>query len=200
MNVRLIGAALIGLLLLSPVEAGAVTKRVGVHDSFFDPERTKVGVGDVVVWHNPGTQEAHNIRQDWTLFYSGDTTTQGDFQARFSAGNFHYFCEIHESEGMKGRVKVPVKVSAGPVGTAFTVAWATSTSKTGSRFDIQYRVGTGDWRDWHKNTTTRKGTFGGGGSPATAVPGTRYRFRARSQKGTNNRAVSGWSPVAAFTP
>lgn len=202
MNMRLLlGAALVGLLLL-PVEVGAATKQVGVRDNFFDPDVTKVGVGDVVVWHNPGTQEPHNVRQDWTLFYSGDTVSAGDYQVRFSAGNFHYFCETHggRRSGMDGRVQVPVEVTGGPAGPAFTVTWATSASKTGSRFDVQYRVGAGDWRDWHKNTTKFKGTFGDGGSPQVAAPGTRYRFRARSQKGSVAKAVSDWSPVASFTP
>jgi plastocyanin len=203
MNMRLLlGAAFVGLLLLSPAEVGAALKQVGVHDRFFDPDRITVGVGGVVDWHNPGTQEAHNVRQDWALFYSGEVVTVGDFRVAFSSGTFHYFCEIHggRHSGMDGRVVVPVEVTEGTAGPAFTVKWATSASKTGSRYDVQYRVGTGDWREWYKNTTKLKGAFGDGGSPEVPVPGTRYRFRARSQKGTNNNAVSGWSPVASFTP
>jgi hypothetical protein len=101
---------------------------------------------------------------------------------------------------MDGFVNVPVDTVAAPAGPTFTVKWAASTSKTGSRYDVQYRVGTGAWQDWVKNTTKLKKEFGAGGSPAVSVPGTHYRFRARSQKGSNNKAVSGWSPVSSFTP
>lgn len=197
----LISAALVGVLL-APMDVGAVTKQVGVRDRFFDPDQVTVGVGDVVNWHNPGTQDAHNIRQDWMLFYSGDTITVGDFKVTFSSGTFHYFCEIHggRHSGMDGRISVPVEASQGAAGPAFSVSWATRKSRSGSRFDVQYRVGSGQWLDWYENTPKFKGAFGDGGSPEVAVPGTRYRFRARSQKGTNNKAVSGWSPVASFTP
>lgn len=196
------GAALVGLLLLVPVEVGAATVEVGVRDNFFDPDRVSVRVGDTVVWNNPGTQSPHNIRQDERLFYSGDLVMRGDFQVTFSAGTFHYFCEVHggRRSGMDGRVVVPVEVADGPPGPTFIVRWATTASTSGSRFDVAYRVGASDWRDWHKNTRKIKATFGEGGGPEVVVPGSRYRFRVRSQKGTNARAISDWSPVASFTP
>lgn len=198
----LLGAALVGLLLLSPVEVGAATKQVGVRDRSYDPDKTSVRVGDVVTWQNAGSADPHNVRQDRLLFRSGDPELKMDYSVRFSAGTFHYFCEIHGGprSGMDGKVFVPVTTAAAPAGPTFSVIWATSATRSGSRFDVQYRIGSGDWRTWHQDTRRFKGTFGDGGSPEVAVPGTRYRFRARSQKGSMAKAVSDWSPVVSFTP
>jgi hypothetical protein len=173
-----------------------------VHDDYFDPDKTSVHVGDVVRWQDSGAIDTHNVRQDWTLFRSGEPVPDLDYSVRFSAGTFHYFCETHGGRraGMDGKVFVPVTTQAAPSGPTFSVIWATGESRTGSRFDVQFRVGAADWRDWRKNTMKVKAVFGAGGSPEAAIPGTRYRFRARSQKGSDGRAVSDWSPVTSFTP
>ncbi|MEA2517734.1 MAG: hypothetical protein QOG16_1572 [Actinomycetota bacterium] len=191
---------LIVLLLCPPV--GAATKDVGVYDRFFDPVRTSAQVGDAVEWVNPGSNDPHNVRQDRLLFYSGRESTTMNYRVVFSAGTFHYFCEIHggPNSGMDGFVKVPAKIAAAPAGQNFTVTWATSASKSGSRFDVQYRIGSGDWRAWWTNTTKLKAVFGTDGATDEIRPGARHSFRVRSQKGTNNKAVSDWSPVASFTP
>ena len=198
---RLLGAALL-VSLAFPAPAGAAAKEVSVCDRYFSPDQTTIAVGQVVRWTSAGSSEPHNVRQDWSLFRSGDPVLEIDYSVRFSAGTFHYFCEIHggRSAGMDGKVFVPVKVAEGPTGPSFSVVWATGETRSGSRFDVQYRVGSGDWLTWHRDTRAVKGTFGDGGSPEVVVPGTSYRFRTRSQKGTTAKAVSGWSPVVSFTP
>ena len=93
-----------------------------------------------------GTQEGHNVHEDRGIFHSGRDTDLIDFEATFSAGTFHYFCQTHGTRngGMDGIVKVPAKLTAGPAGAAFTVQWASGTTDTGSKYDVQYRIGSGD--------------------------------------------------------
>ncbi len=98
---------------------------------------------------------------------------------------------------MSGYVRVKPKVVAEPRGLSFTVQWATDATNTGSTFDVQYRVGSGDWRRWKSDTATNSKTFGKEGSPVTVQSGTRYSFRARSQK---EFSTSDWSPRKSFTP
>ena len=191
---KLIAAAVVGLLLpMSSVVAA--TTDINVIDREFQPPNPAVQVGDVVHWTSGGgTQEGHNVRGG-TFFYSGRPTAFVDFRTTFSAGTFSYNCEIH-TRVMRGKVQVPVTVTSAPQGAKFTVKWATTSTKTGSRFDIQYRIGSGSWSDWLTKTSALKGVFGSASKPLTVEAGTKYGFRARSRKGD---AKSDWSPIGAFT-
>ena len=205
---KAVAAVVVGLLLpMSSVIAA--TKDVDVVDRRFVQDNISVAVGDIVHWTTAGTQEGHNVREDGKrsngtnggtpIFNSGRETDFIDFKMTFSAGTFHYYCRIHGTPngGMDGTIKVPVKLAAKPSGPNFTVMWATSATQTGSKFDVQFRIGSASWHDWHKGTAALKGVFGAAGTPADAALGTKYSFRARSHKGD---AVSKWSPVGNFTP
>ncbi|MBA2726312.1 MAG: hypothetical protein H0U53_10015 [Actinobacteria bacterium] len=169
--------------------AGAAAESVTVRDNAFDPATTKATVGQTVVWETGSTtSDSHNVREDGKIFYSGPPDSGFTFKRVFSAGTFHYFCEVHgfRGGGMDGTVKVPVKLLDAPSGSDFTVVWATSSSNTGTRYTVQYRVGSGVWKNWKTKVTVGKATFTQGSS------GTRYSFRAKSLKGD---AESKWSPV-----
>ncbi len=194
---RALRLAVIALLILAgPLEA-ATTRVVIVRDNAFEPNATRAAIGDTVAWSSDTTQSGHNVREDHGIFTSGRPTNEIDYQRVFSAGTFEYFCTTHGSanSGMRGVVKVPARTSAAPAGRPFSVTWATSSTDTGSRFDVQYRVGSGRWRMWKSDTTSVKGTFGARGEPLAVSRGTRYSFRARSARGAR---TSLWSPVVSF--
>src|SRR5680860_278382 len=184
-------AVLVGL---APAPLGAATKGVKVADNSFNPKNVGVRVGDSVRWTAAAASlDNHNVREDRKLFYSGAVQANIDFQTRFSAGTFRYYCELHVStDGMRGIVNVPATVSSAPQGLPFTVRWATGKTKTGGRYDVQFRVGTKRWRTWKTNATTGSGVFGKGKKPVAVVNGKKYSFRARSK---NKQGPSLWSPV-----
>lgn len=174
--------------------ARAATITVTARDNAFEPANTKASIGQEVTWTNAASASAaHNVREDRRIFYSGFAgSVDFSYSRVFSAGTFHYFCEQHgwRGGGMDGTVKVPVKLSAAPSGPNFTVAWATSASNTGSKYTIQYQIGSGTWKTWKSATSSASATF------QAANAGTRYRFRAKSLQGD---ASSKWSPVVAIT-
>ena len=188
--VLLVAVLSAALFPVSHAASIAVTAR----DNAFEPDRVRARIGQEVVWTNAASaQEAHNVREDHKIFYSGTAfDIDLSFSRVFSAGTFHYFCERHgfRRGGMDGTVKVPVKLSAAPSGPNFTVAWATGASNTGSKYTVHYRVGSGAWKTWKAGTSARSATFKG------AVSGKRYTFRAKSLKGD---AASKWSPLASIT-
>ena len=186
--------SLLGAALMAP--ATAADTGVSVTDNRFTPDDVRVSVGDAVSWSG-ATRAGHNIREDNRIFYSGMQTNQLDFTVEFSAGTFHYFCETHRRGGMQGRIRVPATVAAAPAGDPFTVRWATTTTETGARFKVHYRVASGRWLEWKATTRELSAVFGRDAAPIPVVPGTQYGFRVRSIRGEN---MSLWSPVATFTP
>jgi plastocyanin len=191
---------LLSILVPIPAEAGQVN--IQIHDpGSFEPSDIGNQVGDTVRWFNDGaTTFPHNVREDGELFRSGDPTSGSiDFSVIFSAGTFHYYCEVHGSEagGMAGFVRIPVRVRQAPDGLPFTVRWAAETSETGSVYDVQFRVGQGDWRNWRTDTTSLSGIFGRNRNPVRVRDGVLYRFRARSQEANES---SRYSPVRSFRP
>jgi plastocyanin len=189
----------------STIETAGSTIEVEVNDPFFDPRLVNPSVGQKVHWSRGSpSREGHNVRADGELFRSGPVTPGPiDYTRRFSAGSFRYYCEIHgspagESErGMVGYVRAKPSVARGPSGIPFTVRWATRDTNTGSTFDVQYRIGARSWRTWKANTRSYSGVFGRDGRPVQVRAGTRYSFRARSQK---DSGTSDWSPRRSFTP
>jgi plastocyanin len=191
--------ATLGFLLFPPSPAWAA-KEVLVDDNLFSPGEVSVAVGGQVHWSRAtGSTGLHNVRQDDELFDSGGATVGPiNLTATVSAGTYHYYCEVHGAPtgGMDGIVKSPVKILDAPTGLKFTVRWATDATDTGSLHDVQYRIGSGDWKNWKKDTTTNEGVFGKSGNPVIVKDGKKYGFRARSQEGSG---LSDWSPVKSYT-
>jgi plastocyanin len=188
-----------------PSMAGAATTQVGVKDYAFAPKAVKVAVGDSVHWsRDVGSIGMHTVTANNGFFDTGAPTIGFiELTATFSAGTFRYYCKMHGSPkgpgtmGMIGFVKVPDSVTAAPSGAPFTVQWASAGTNTGSRFDVEYRVGKGPWQTWKSKTKATKAVFGKNGKPGAARAGTRYSFQSRSR---TSKGPSLWSPVASFTP
>lgn len=193
---RLMVATMVGLVALAGVPVGAATKDVEIVDNRFRPGAVKVAVGSSVHWTKDTTRNPHNVRENGGIFTSGQQTTAAiDFTATFSAGKFKYHCVVHQAGGMRGVVKVPVTIQAKPAGRNFTVKWATSATDTGTTYDVEYKVGTGEWREWLSETDLGAAVFGKDGKPVRVRANKTYSFRARSLL---VEIKSGWSPKRSF--
>jgi plastocyanin len=193
--VALAGTIAAGLLGLP---AQGATKDVEVRDFQFAPANVGIKVGGQVHWSRAtGAALEHNVHQAQGLFHSGSPTGGPiDFTRAFSAGTFRYFCQIHGGSGMRGSVKVPVTVRPDQAGGLPSIRWATGSTNTGTRYDVQYRVGNGAWKNWKIDVRGRASLFGRNGRPLTLEDGKRYSFRARSQK--TGGSPSGWSPARTY--
>ena len=179
--------------------ASATDAEVVVSDFDFTPGVVAVSTGGGVNWAWDQTDFNHSVHQLKGLFDSGDPEKGSpEFRRIFSAGTFKYVCENHES--MTGKVRS--KLLLFDDDSMPLLQWATdgssTPSQTGGKFDVQYKVESGEWKNWLKNTTEVQGTFGDGGSPIQLQLEKNYSFRARSQKGSDNTKVSGWSPVKKY--
>ncbi len=118
----IISAAAVALAMTFPAAAGAVPRQIDVDDDFFaprNPPTRNFEPGPSFRWSNGGgTSNEHNVRQDDRLFSSGGLTDGPiNFAIRASAGSFHYYCTLHQAQGMSGRVKVrPIAVPDSLVG------------------------------------------------------------------------------------
>ncbi|MDQ3991205.1 MAG: hypothetical protein M3245_02690 [Actinomycetota bacterium] len=181
--------------LAVPLHAGAATKTVQVRDNEFGPATTTVRVGDTVEWTWTGSNP-HSVKQTNDVFPKSPITSKPYTYTRvFSSGNFPFVCEVHA--GMTGTIRVPATISAAPSGLPFTVRWATTSTNTGTSWDVQYRIGSGAWTTWRSGTTSKSGVFGKDGKPVTVKSGKKYTFRARSKRSGKN---SRWSPPRSITP
>ena len=102
--------AVLGLMLLgyacTSTPAGH-SHQVVMEDFQFVPESLAVGVGDTVTWLNQGasqhTTTSGEVGAPDGKWDSGVLSTGGSFMHVFTAaGNYHYYCQIHGSMGMKG--------------------------------------------------------------------------------------------------
>jgi plastocyanin len=201
----LIGTAA-ALLAIPALASGRATTSVIVapNDSFkFGPKVVTRGVGAGSIhwqWGTNGTTAApHDVRQDDKLFYSGPLTTSNPagYTITPSAGSFHYYCTLHGSPsgGMAGTIKVK-PVIFNQRARSFGVRWSPGTDQTGDAFDARYRVDGGKWKKWKKHVSAATATFGTKGSPVRVRPGHTYDVEARSEKKSNLRKRSDWSPPA----
>ena len=103
-------AILPGLLLLAfgctSTPAGH-NHQVAMQDYRFAPDSLEVAVGDTVTWVNEGAYQHSSTSGEvgapdgkWD---SGLLSTGASFAHVFTvAGNYHYYCTLHGSMGMKG--------------------------------------------------------------------------------------------------
>jgi plastocyanin len=195
---RVLLTAVIATLAYASV-AGAAATQIKVADNFFSPRTPPVrnlASGASFTWTRAsGSVNAHNVRQDFSLFRSGDVTSGPiNYSVSASAGTYHYYCELHRDLGMDGVVKVRPTFLADPAGAPFTVRWALLGTTTGNKFDVRFRVGTTTtWRLWKNDTSARSGVFGQNGQPVQVVTGRTYQFQVRSENDPTK--PSGWSPA-----
>ena len=187
-----LGALLTGVLASS---VSAATTQVDVNDSRrFLPGSVTQTVGGRVHWQASGSDD-HSVTSDQGLFGTGTAAAGVNFTRTFSAGTFPYHCEEHATQGMRGTVRVAPQVLSAPAGLPFTVKWAAAGTNTGTRFDVQYRVGSGAWKAWKTTTSAKSAVFGARSAPVRVVRGKSYSFRVTSKIGT---ARSSLSPVKTF--
>jgi plastocyanin len=193
----------VALALLLQGTALASTKAVTIQDYFFTPKAAKVKLGDTVQWTNLGsfshtsTSDGVSDGSGYTgigLWTSGTIAHNGTFSFTFSfAGTYAYHCSIHPTL-MQGTVKVPLNATpaSGPLGTTFTVTWASSTPGPNLVFDVQRMdPGSTKFKNWQKGVTTISAPY----KPTMA--GT-YVFRMRLRN-TSSAETSKYSPTASVT-
>ena len=178
-------AAVTALALAAPAIAGLSTD-VTVGDDFFEPDTASQILEASTDWSwDDGVLNAHNVRQDAKLFYSGPTTSNPDASFSFSpsAGTYHYYCEEHGTKrgGMDGTLKVKPEVGPADI-DGFIVTWGDPSVAGTVRHDVQYKIGNGKWKDWVRNETDLGAEFGADDEPVDVKPGKTYRFRARTEK------------------
>ena len=81
--------------------------QVAMKDFSFSPESLDVAVGDTVTWENQGanphTSTSGEVGVPDGIWDSGVLSSGGSFMYVFTtAGNYHYYCQLHASMGMKG--------------------------------------------------------------------------------------------------
>jgi plastocyanin len=197
----LIGTAA-ALLAIPGLAFGRTTTTVTVSDNAFTPKAVTKTVGTGAVhwrWGTNGTTAfPHNARQNDKLFYSGRLTNSkpAGFTIVPSAGGFRYYCELHGSRtgtGMAGTIKIR-PATFNQTARAFGVRWSIGSSDTGNAFDVRYRVDGGKWKVWKKDVENAQATFGAKRKPVRVRPGHTYDVQARSEKASNPKKRSKWSP------
>jgi hypothetical protein len=203
------------LILLPPAaHAGSAATIVEANgqDKFSPSVAEYIVISNQFIWYwgtdgGGTTAREHEIRQDKGLFRSpgGPRTSfpgvPPGFVVSASAGTFPYYCTVHGGpggQGMSARIRtypVPFDTTDDEVG----VKWADPSNTTGDQYDVRYRVGDGNWRDWKRNTAKLELVFGKNDKPIDVRDGKTYRFRARSEKSSNPAKHSGWSGVLKQT-
>ncbi len=168
---------------------------VDVLDFRFDDSQLSIGRGDTVIFDFVGP--SHHTATDGTgmdLFDSGSVAAGGPSTSFtfVAAGSYRFVCTPHVSEGMVGRVAVPMRVapSHGGVHRTFTATWASTAAPSGYVYDVQIKRPGKAWSSWRKATTQ-----GQDGFTPNAGKGT-YRFRAR-MRGLGSGEAS-WSEVSTI--
>jgi plastocyanin len=202
---RLTPAAAVLAVVLTVMLQGsafAATKDVTIQNFAFTPKATKVKLGDVVKWTNMDgfnhTSTSDGVADGGTytgigLWSSGAIAHSGSFSFTFRfAGTFPYHCSIHQT--MQGTIKVPVTAApaSAPLGTTFTVTWASAAPGANLVFDVQRMdPGATKFKSWQKGVTTMSATW-----KPTAAGDTVFRMRVRN---SSTSAVSKYSPTATVT-
>jgi plastocyanin len=104
-------SAAVSALALTAIPAGALgtgqaagTHTVTLHEHLFHPPTLSIKRGEKVRWLWRDGETEHNVT--FRGFHSR-TQASGSYTVRFThSGTFHYFCTIHVSEGMKGKIVV----------------------------------------------------------------------------------------------
>jgi hypothetical protein len=186
--------------LTLPAFASAAPRQIDVGDDFFSPTNPTArnfSPGPSFQWSSlAAATHDHNVRQDDRLFFSGPPSDPVNFRIRASAGSYHYYCTLHGSRlgGMEGRVKVRPIALADSLSGQIEVRWANSSTNTGSRFDVRYKVDHRRWKTWKNDTRSFHGFFGRHDRPVNYRPSRHnYKIKVRSER-RRVKKRSDWSP------
>ena len=193
------------LLIAATASQGALTN-ISVEDNEFVPAVAQFEFpADPDVewdWNFPdGTANDHNVVSKRGLFRSGNPKQNGEFRLAASAGKYAYYCEVHRTDGMKG--KVSILPGLGDISLdSIELTWAIPANTTGKFFDVRYKIDDGKYKYWKRGTKKMHGVFGGpNGKPVEVdLAEHDYTFQARSRKGPpKKKKISGFSPPVVVT-
>lgn len=174
------------LLLVTATPAHATPQAVSVGDSFFNPTTKTIARGDTVKWTSGGFQN-HTVTSGAPLNWSGSLPGKGATYttplALVAAGTYPYFCQIHSSQGMKGKIQVPLSL-ASRVGTTIKLTVASAPAATGFKYVVQRKNGTGFVTIGSVTTTTFE---------FKNAPAGQNIFRAALQKGSTAPSATSFS-------
>jgi len=188
-------AALAATLLfaLSTASASAATETtVQTKNFFFDPATATITLGSPVNWQNQTTSTNHGSKSDLAGLWfvtANHGTTSADVTFNF-AGSFAYTCTVHANMHGTIKVKMAAAPTSAPLGTNFTITWATAGVPSGYVFDVQRKKPNKPFKTWFS------GTSFGGAKFVPARKGT-FQFKARLRK--VGGAATGYSPNLAIT-
>jgi plastocyanin len=184
------GLFALAVLLAAPALAHGqgTTTEIATGDDFFEPENVSSDVGVESFRWAWSTVNPHNVVEENAVFDSGSPSTTGDFTISPSAGTFNYYCQLHGFIGSNGKPagmagRVAVRPTATPQGKRVLITWATETTDTGNRYDVERKVGK-KAKLVEERTKAIEGAF-------KVKQGRKYQFRVRSLQG---KKASGWSP------
>jgi hypothetical protein len=91
----LLGAILVGCLVVGVLPALAADQPVSVADFSFTPRNVAVMPGETVTWTNSGSSVSHNVHFDGEAALNSLSTSFTVQKAFPTAGEFHYHCDMH---------------------------------------------------------------------------------------------------------
>lgn len=189
--------------LAVPATAGPPPTPVDVGDDFFNPSNaTQLAESSTTWFWNDDVEHKHDVLQDDKLFKSGPPTNNPStvFGVSLPAGTYHYYCTTHGSRngsGMDGTVKSRLALG-GLSAESVPVTWGNNLVDVEPQYDVRFKVGSGKWKNWLKNTQLGSSQFGAGDEPVNLKPGKTYKLQARTENAANDERRSGWSPTASF--
>ena len=175
-------------VLISAPAAAASDFYIFVFDYGFTPTPAALGVqGRRVRWgFGSGNSHSHSAtdRSGMNIFDSGFRAPGSSYSHTFmAAGKYPYHCKetTHAFAPMNGTIRVPILVSpaSGPLGSSFTITFATQDAPAGFVFDAQIlRPQSSTFVDWRVGTTKRSGKF-------TPAKRGQFQFQSRLRKLSN---------------
>ncbi len=147
-----------------------------VTDAGFVPSRTRVGQGLSVLWQIPASDVAAHSVTDASglgLYDSGMLSPGSTYVTSYWASGGYVVSDDATGSTTKVDVAPDAEPPSGPVGSSFTITWATGDAPSGFAFDVQVKIpGSTAWSPWMSGATSASATY----VPAAAGV---YSFRAR---------------------
>jgi plastocyanin len=173
-------------VLLTTPAAAATDFYIFVFDYGFTPDPAPLGTQRREVEWGFSTQDSHSHsatdKSGMGLFDSGFRAPgSAYFRTFIAAGKYPYHCKETNHTPMDATIRVPILVNpeSGPLGTTFTITWASQTAPAGFVFDAQIKGPKATaFRDWKIGETVRRRSF-------TPTQRGQFQFQARLRKLSN---------------
>ncbi len=167
---------------------------VAVRDAGFSPSAATGAQGQSVLWQVPKSDASTHSVTDASglgLFDSGALRPGASFQATYvGAGTYAVEDTV---TGDTSKVQVPLRLSppSGPVGTTFSIVWASANAPAGLTYDVRIQMpGSADWTPFYRGTDPS--------APFVPTESGTYGFRARVGSAPLG-VFSGWCPTRTIS-